>query len=152
MRDRLIQQQEAAQKLEQDKVEQQNQYQQQQLQQEEQQHQQDVANDNYQKELDRINKKEIAIIQATAQGKVASTDENANGVPDVLEVNKVANEQMKAAKDYQLQAAQIASTNAIALEKLQVEREKLKVDMANQINDLQIARENSKNRATKKKK
>jgi len=151
LRDRLQEQQQQAQDLKQRELDQQQQQAQAQLQQAEQQHQEDVANENYQKELDRISKKEIAIIQATGFGKVQSEDTNANNVPDVLEVSRLAGEQTKAAKDYQLKMADIQSKNTVALQKLQVEREKLQVDRDNQKNDLQIARENSKNRSSKSK-
>jgi len=151
LRDRLQEQQQQAQDLKQRELDQQQQQAQDQLQQAEQQHQEDVANENYQKELDRISKKEIAIIQATGFGKVQSEDTNANNVPDVLEVSRLAGEQTKAAKDYQLKMADIQSKNTVALQKLQVEREKLQVDRDNQKNDLQIARENSKNRSSKSK-
>ena len=42
------------------------------------------AHDDYQKELDRLSKEKIAIIQATGFGNVASEDTNSNEVPDVL--------------------------------------------------------------------
>ncbi len=121
-----------------------------QLQQAQLQNEQKIANDNYQKELDRISKKEIAIIQATGFGKVESEDVNSNDVPDVLEVSKLANEQSKAAKDYQMKMADIQSKNTLAAQKLQVEKEKLQVARENQANDLAIAKENAKNRASKK--
>jgi hypothetical protein len=44
----------------------------------------------------------------------------------------------------------IQSKNSLAAQKLQVEREKLQVARENQANDLAIARENAKNRASKK--
>jgi hypothetical protein len=110
---------------------------------------QKIAHDDYQKELDRINKKEIAIIQATGFGKVESEDVNQNIVPDVLEVSRLAGEQEKAVKDYQIKMADISSKNNLAEKKLQVEMEKLKVSRENQANDLAIAKENAKNRSKK---
>jgi hypothetical protein len=121
-----------------------------QLQMQQQQAEQKIAHDDYQKELDRINKKEIAIIQATGFGKVEAEDVNQNVVPDVLEVSKLANEQQKAAKDYQMKMADINAKNKQAADKLAIEREKLQVARENQANDLAIAKENAKNRATKK--
>jgi hypothetical protein len=108
-----------------------------------------LANDNYQAELDRINKKEIALIAAESKaGSLADVDES--GTPDVLEINKLAFEQSKAAKDYEARMNDIQSKNTLAAQKLQVEREKLKVARENQANDLAIAKENAKNRASKK--
>jgi hypothetical protein len=108
-----------------------------------------LAHDDYQKELDRINKKEIALIAAESKSGPLS-DIDKSGTPDVLEINKLAFEQSKAAKDYQAKLNDIQSKNALAAQKLQVEREKLQVARENQANDLAIARENAKNRANKK--
>ena len=121
------------------------------LQQAQMQAEQKLANDNYQKELDRISKKEIAIIQATGFGKVESEDVNANAVPDVLEVSRLAGDQQKAAKDYQLKVAEINSKNKQAAEKMALEREKLQVARENQANDLAVAKENAKGRKSNKK-
>jgi hypothetical protein len=108
-----------------------------------------LAHDDYQKELDRINKKEIALIAAESKSGPLS-DVDASGTPDVLEINRLAFEQSRAAKDYEAKMNDIQSKNALAAQKLQVEREKLQVARENQANDLAIARENAKNRASKK--
>jgi hypothetical protein len=114
-----------------------------------QQQQEKIANDNYQAELDRINKKEIALIVAESKsGPLADAD--VSGVPDVLEINKLAAEESRATKDYQGKMAEIQSKNMLASQKLQVEREKLQVARENQANDLAIAKENAKGRAAKK--
>jgi len=113
--------------------------------------QEQQAHDDYQKELDRISKKEIAIIQATGFGKVESEDINENTVPDVLEMGRLTHDQEKAAKDYQLKMADIQSKNKQAADKMAVEMEKLKVARENQANDLAVAKENAKGRAKKTK-
>jgi len=122
-----------------------------QLQQAAQMAQEKQAHDDYQKELDRISKKEIAIIQATGFGKVESEDTNENAVPDVLEMGRLTHDQEKAAKDYQLKMADIQSKNKQAADKMAVEMEKLKVARENQANDLAVAKENAKGRAKKSK-
>ena len=109
------------------------------------------ANDNYQKELDRLSKEKIAIIQATGFGNVESEDINQNAVPDVLEMTRLTNDENKAAKDYSLKLAEINSKNKQASDKMSLEREKLQVARENQANDLAIAKENAKNRAKKSK-
>jgi hypothetical protein len=109
-----------------------------------------IANDNYQAELDRINKKEIALIAAEAKNMGPLSDVDTSGVPDVLEINKLAAEESRAAKDYQGKMAEIQSKNKLASDKLQIEREKLQVARENQANDLAIAKENAKGRAAKK--
>ena len=108
-----------------------------------------LAHDDYQAELDRINKKEIALIAAEAKSGPLS-DVDASGTPDVLEINRLAFEQSKAAKDYEAKLNDIQSKNALAAQKLQIEREKLQVARENQVNDLAVAKENAKGRANKK--
>jgi hypothetical protein len=107
------------------------------------------ANENYQKELDRLSKEKIAIIQATGFGNVESEDVNQNAIPDVLEMSKLANEESKASRDYQTKLAEINSKNKQAADKMALEREKLQVARENQANDLAIAKENAKGRNKK---
>jgi len=107
---------------------------------------QEMANENYQNELDRINKKEIALI--AAESKVGPlSDVDASGTPDVLEISKLAAEQSKAGREFEAKMADINSKNRLAAEKIAVEREKLQVARENQANDLAIAKENAKGRA-----
>jgi hypothetical protein len=133
----------------QQEIEQQQQIAQAQIEAAQQQAAEKVANDNYQAELDRINKKEIALIAAESKsGPLSDVDES--GTPDVLEINKLITEQSKAARDYQGKIAEIQSKNKLAADKLAIEREKLQVDRENQANDLAIAKENAKGRNAKK--
>jgi hypothetical protein len=108
-----------------------------------------TANDNYQAELDRINKKEIALIAAESKGGPLS-DVDSSGSPDVLEIDKLALDQAKAQRDYQSKMMDIQSKNQLAAQKLEIEKEKLKVARENQANDLKVAQINAKNRASKK--
>ncbi len=130
LRDRLIQQQEQAQQLEQQKLEQQK-----------------MENENFNAEMDRINKKEIAIIQATGFGNVPAEDTNQNTIPDVLEVSKFAAEETKATREYNAKMAELRQKASEHQGKLEIEKEKLKNERLNMQNDLQIARLNAKNRA-----
>jgi hypothetical protein len=120
-----------------------------QMQQEQLIHEQDMANENYQNDLDRINKKEIALI--VAESKAIIPDVDNDNIPDVLEISKLNNEQTKSSKEYALKMAEIQSKNTQAMQKMQIEREKLQVAKDNMINDLQIAKTNAKNRTSKKK-
>jgi hypothetical protein len=149
LKDRQEQLQDQQMQQQQQQMEQQGQIAQAQLEQAQIANEQKIANDNYQKELDRINKKEIAIIQATGFGNVESEDTNANTVPDVLEVSRFASEEAAAAKDYQLKMSEIQNKNRLAAEKLQLEREKLQLARENQANDLAVAKENAKGRNKK---
>jgi hypothetical protein len=133
--------------MQQQQLEQQQQQSQAQLEQQAMLAEQKTANDNYQKELDRLNKKEIAIISATGYGNVAAEDANQNAIPDVLELSKISGEESKAAREYQMKMQEILSKNKQASEKLSLEREKLQVARENQANDLAIAKENAKGRA-----
>ena len=140
------------QKMQQDqqKIEQANQIAQAQMQHTDLMHQQDMTNQNYQNDLERISKKEIAMIAAEAKG-AALPDADLNGVPDALETSKLVHEQDKASKDYQLKMADLQSKIMQNSQKLQVEREKLQVDRENQKNDIQVAKINASNRSSKKK-
>jgi hypothetical protein len=151
LRDQQLQMQQQAQQLEQQKIEQQQQQAQATLQQAAQLAQEKQANDDYQKELDRLSKEKIAIIQATGFGKVESEDANSNAVPDVLEVSKLSNEQQKASKEYSLKMTEIQTNAKQAADKMAIERDKLQVARENMQNDLAVAKENAKGRNNKKK-
>jgi hypothetical protein len=120
-----------------------------QLQQAQQMHQEKIAHDDYQKDLDRINKIEVATIMAESKG-VPVMDVDQNKIPDALEISKLELEQSKAARDYQAKLADIQNKARQDAEKMAIEREKLQVARENQANDLAVARENAKGRAAKK--
>jgi hypothetical protein len=151
LRDQQMAQQQQAQQLEQQKLEQQQQQAQATLQQAAQLQQMEQANNDYQKELDRLSKEKIAIIQATGFGKVESEDINQNTIPDVLEMSKLTQEQDKLSKDYTSTMADIQLKNKQATDKISIEREKLQVARENMANDLAVAKENAKGRNNKKK-
>jgi hypothetical protein len=121
-----------------------------QIEQAQQQAAEKIANDNYQAELDRINKKEIALIAAESKSGPLS-DIDTSGTPDVLEIDKLALAQSKAERDYQAKMTDIQTKNQLAAQKLEIEREKLKIARENQANDLAVAKENAKGRAKKSK-
>ena len=150
LRDKQIAQQEQAQQLEQQKLQQQQEQSQAQLQQAVQMQQEQQAHDDYQRELDRLSKEKIAIIQATGFGNVESEDANANAIPDVLEMSKLSQAENKATKDYGAKMADIASKNKQASDKMSIEKEKLQVARENMANDLAVAKENAKGRNNKK--
>jgi hypothetical protein len=150
LRDRQISQQEQAQQLEQQKVQQQQEQAQAQIQQAIQMKQADQAHDDYQKELDRINKKEIALIAAESKSGPLS-DIDASGTPDVLEINKLAMEHSKAQQEYDAKMADVNSKNALAAQKLKLEQEKNQIARENMANDLAVAKENAKGRNSSKK-
>jgi hypothetical protein len=151
LRDRQVAQQEQANQLQQQQLQQQQEQAQATLQQTAQLAQEQQTHDDYQRELDRLSKEKIAIIQATGFGKVESEDVNANAVPDVLEVSKLNVEQDKVTKDYGLKMADIQSKNKQASDKMSIEKEKLQVARENMDNDLAVAKENAKGRNSSKK-
>jgi len=150
LRDRQIAQQEQANKLQQQQMQQQQEQAQATLQQTAQLAQEKQTNDDYQKQLDRISKEKIAIIQATGFGNVESEDINANAVPDVLEISKLNAEENKANKDFGLKMADIQAKNKQASDKMSIEKDKLQVARENMDNDLAVAKENAKGRNNKK--
>ena len=150
LKDRQEQLQDQQMQLQQQQMQQQGAIAQAQLEQAQLAQEQKIANDNYQAELDRINKKEIALINAEAKSMgMGLSDVDASGVPDVLEISKLAAENTKAAREYQAKMSDIQAKNKLAADKIQIEREKLQVARENQANDLAIAKENAKGRSKK---
>jgi hypothetical protein len=150
LRDQQVAQQQQSQELQQQQQQAQEQQAQAAQQFAVQQHQEQLAHDDYQKELDRLSKEKIAIIAATGYGKVGSEDVNANEVPDVLEMSRLTHDQDKAAKDYSLKMADIQTKNRQSSDKMAIEKEKIKVARENMANDLAVAKENAKGRNNKK--
>jgi hypothetical protein len=134
----------------QQQLEQQQQIAQAQIQQAQQMQAEKIAHDDYQNELDRINKIEIAMIAAESKAGPLS-DVDSSGTADVLEIDKLASEQSKARSNYEAKMMEIQSKTKLAAEKLAVEREKNQIALKNQANDLAIAKENAKGRAKKSK-
>jgi hypothetical protein len=143
-------QQQAAQQKQQE-LDQQNQIAQASLQEAARIKQEEMANQNNQNELDRINKKEIALLNALGRNPEATADTDSSGVADALEISNMAAEEAATNKAHEAKLADIHSKTQLGMQKIDVEREKLQVDLKNQKNDLDIAKINAKNRATKKK-
>jgi hypothetical protein len=150
LRDQQLAQQQQAQQLEQQKVEQQAQQAQAQMQQAIQMKQADQAHEDYQNELDRINKKEVALINALGRNENAAADVDNSGIADALEVSKLSNDQSKAAQAYQLKMQEIQVKSKESSDKKQIEMEKIAVARENMVNDLAVAKENAKGRNNKK--
>ena len=148
LKDRQQQMQDQQMQQQQQQIDQQKEIAQAQMEQAQLQKQQEIENENYQNELDRLNKKEIALIAAESKTMLPDTD--SNSVPDVLEISTLANNRTKLERDYASKMADIQSKSMQSAQKLQIEREKLQVDRENQKNDLEIAKINAKNRASKK--
>jgi hypothetical protein len=151
LRDKQDAMQQQAQQLEQQKLQQQQEQSQAMLEQAERFKQEEIANENYQKELDRINKKEVALIAALGRNENATADIDNSGVADALEVTRLTQEENKAAQAYQLKMQEIQSKLKESNDKKQIEMEKLKVARENMENDLAIAKENAKGRNSSKK-
>ena len=149
LKDRQQQMQDQQMQMQQQQMEQQQQIASAQLQAQQQQAQEALANENYQNELDRINKKEIALINAAAKGEAATQDVDQSGTADILEISNLSMQQSKAAQDYQLKMQDIQSKNTQAMQKLQLEKEKLNVARENMKNDVEVAKINASNRASK---
>ena len=149
-RQEQLQDQEMQQKQQQ--LEQQQQIAQAQLEQAQQLQAETIANENYQKELDRINKKEVALINALGRNENATADVDNSGVADALEITRMTSEENRAAKDYEIKMQEIAGRRQAEAQKIQLEREKLQVDRENQKNDIEIAKINAKNRGSQAKK
>ena len=134
----------------QQQIEQQQQIAQAQMEQAKQMQAEKIAHDDYQNELDRINKVQIAMIAAESKaGPLSDIDES--GTADVLELTKLASEESRASKDYESKLNEIRSRDREHYDKMQIEREKMQVDLKNQENDVKVAEINARNRASKSK-
>lgn len=131
---------------------QQQQIQQAQQQFEQQQQQAEIArreqmlNENYQRELDRINDKEIAIIKTFTLQKDNTKDDNGNGVPDMLELSNLSLDTQKADNDYNeklakinLEKEKLSHARETEQKKIDLEKEKLALEEKKMKNDLKIA-------------
>jgi hypothetical protein len=150
LRDKMDEQQQQEFQQKQQAMEQAQQIADAQIQQTYQQHQEEMLNENYQKELDRLSKERIAIIAATGFGQVESQDDNGNNVPDVLELNRITLEQSKVNKEFTSKLADIQSKNKQFDSKMAIEKDKIKVARENMENDLQIEKLRAKSKANKK--
>jgi len=150
LKDRQEQMQDQQMQQRQQEIEQQQQIAQAQMQQAQQAQAEQLAHEDYQNELDRINKVQIAMIAAESKaGPLSDLDQS--GTADVLEMSKLSTETSKAAKEYETKMADIQGKNKIANDKMAIEREKLKVERENQANDIKVAEINARNRASKSK-
>jgi hypothetical protein len=149
LRDQQLAMQQQQQQLEQQKVQQAQEAMQAQIQSAQQLQQEKQAHDDYQNELDRLNKKEVALINALGRNENAAADVDNSGVADALEVSKLTNDQSKAAQDYQIKMQEIQSRMKDGNDKKQIELEKIKVQRENMANDLAVAKENAKGRTNK---
>lgn len=113
---------------------------------------QQLAHDDYQKEMDRINKKEIAIIQSLGFGKVEGEDQDKDQIYDVLESNKLSFERETARDEHKMKLIELQNKNKQDSDKIALEKEKLDVERENMQNDLQIAKINARAKAKEKKK
>lgn len=105
--------------------------------------------DMYEAEMDRLNRKEIALIQQLGRNPNATSDTNSDGTADAFQLATLANDRSQALNDYNLKMQEISSKRSEVQKKLDVEKEKLKVARENMANDLQIAKLNAKNRSKK---
>lgn len=116
------------QQMEQQRMQQESAIAQAQMEQAQKMHQDQVINDNYNKELDRINKKEVAVINASSRNENALQDENSNGLADALEVTRMANDTDLAQQKYNLELRNQAQKDKQNADKMTIEREKLQVE------------------------
>jgi hypothetical protein len=130
------------QQLEQQKLEQQQQIAQAQMQQAEQQHRETIINENYNKELDRINKEKVAIINALGRGETAGGDSDTDGVFDALEIEKYSFEQAQAEKEYNTKIQEVNQKKVEHNDKMKLEYDKLKEKEKDRISKEKIAKTN----------
>jgi hypothetical protein len=134
----------------QQQIEQQQQIAEAQIEQAKQMQAEKIAHDDYQNELDRINKVQIALIAAESKAGPL-VDADISGTPDVLEMTKLTTEANNATKDYETKMKDIQGKTQLGKDKIAVENRKIDADLRNQDNDLAIAKINARNRGSKSK-
>jgi hypothetical protein len=150
LKDRQEQLQDQQMQQKQQEMEQQQQIAQAQIEQAKQAQAEQFAHEDYQNELDRINRVQLAMIAAESKaGPLSDLDQS--GTADVLEMSKLSTETNNAAKDYEIKKAEIQNENKKDNNKMIIEREKLDVERENQKNDVEVAKINARNRASKSK-
>lgn len=150
LKDRQEEMQNQQMQQKQQEIEQQGQIAQAQMAQAQQMQAEKIAHDDYQADLERINKVQIAMIAAESKAGPLS-DVDSSGTADVLEMNRLASEQSKALSDYQAKMQEIQHKDRVASQKMAIENKKIDADLKNQENDLQIAKINASNRGSKSK-
>lgn len=150
LRDRQMQIQDQEMQLKQQELEQSKEIAEATLQNAERVRQEEMANENNENELNRINKKEVALINAFGKNENAMADKDGDGTADALELSNLSMEESRSRRDYELKLKDIAEKNALQAKKLDIEEDKNKVARENMVNDLQVAKANAKGRAKKK--
>jgi hypothetical protein len=94
----------------------------------------DEAREDMNKELDRLNKKEVALIMALSRNESATADNDGSGVADALEITSQVADREEA-----------RSKMMIELSKVQADILKHNQEMASKAEDRKVTRENMKN-------
>ena len=94
----------------------------------------DEAREDMNKELDRLNKKEVALIMALSRNESATADNDGSGVADALEITSQVADREEA-----------RSKMMVELSKVQADILKHNQEMASKAEDRKVTRENMKN-------
>lgn len=138
------------QNMQQQQLQQQQQQAEAQLQQQEQQHQEDQENDNYNKEMDRINKKEVALINQFGKGNDPLAPTAADGQPEVLEASRLAVDQQNMSNQHDLKVKEFQQSQKEHNDNMAHEQQKLLTEKEKMKNDLQIKKLDIKQKAQQK--
>lgn len=135
IKDKVEKQQQAEQQLKEQEIQQQNAQFQYQQQQEQLKDQADKEFEAEQNELDRLNKKEVALIAAMSKGKQGAEGSVSPEV-DLAEMTRINNEMLQKDREFQLKQSQIQQKIkenddyiALELKKISVERERLQAQI-----------------------
>ncbi|NLR60696.1 hypothetical protein HGH93_21480 [Chitinophaga polysaccharea] len=117
-----------------------------------------MINENYQRELDRVNKREIALIASFNRQQDNLKDKDGNGTADILEISRLSMDQLDAERNYKseseklgIEKQKLAAARSAQLEQLSLEKEKLQVKREEIASRERIAKTN-KNKYDGKKK
>ena len=146
LKDRQEEFQQQAQQMQQQQLEQQQQQFQESIRHQDLIRQEQTANENYQRELDRIAKKEIAIIQTFNRQENNLKDMNNDGNPDLLQlsslqadINAASDAHTRELNKLSVEREKVAKDREIELKKIAIEKEKINLEERKMKNDLKIA-------------
>ena len=103
-----------------------------------QQHQIDVETENYNKELDRINKKEVALINQVGKNPLAEIDNNHDGIPDNLQNANLQVVKDRDERDHTVKLLQIQQKDRDLEARQEMEKSRLQAEKEKAANDLKI--------------
>jgi hypothetical protein len=112
----------------------------------------DRAQESHEKELDRINKKEVALLQSLGRNENATADTDGDGTADALEITRMSHDVALANKGHDVKLQELARKEKERQDTVFLELEKIKLKKEEMANKIQIEKLKIKNPVSGEKK